>query len=126
MSARRKKILLVDDSSTMLLIEQRLLKDTAYDLVTAQSGEESLEKARLERPDLILMDVVMPGMGGLEACARLREREPTRDIPILVVTSQLEADRLGAPPPEVTEVVIKPFDRAALLARLRAHLGEPA
>ena len=86
----RKKILLVDDSSTVLLMERMILSKYAYDVVTAKDGAEGVEKAIAERPDLILMDVVMPRMDGFEACRRIREQEDTREIPVIMVTTRGE------------------------------------
>ena len=91
----RKKILLVDDSSTVLLMERTILSRSEYDVVTARDGQEGLEKARAEKPDLILMDVVMPRMDGIETCWRLREREDTRAIPVLLVTTRGELAAAG-------------------------------
>lgn len=64
----RKKILLVDDSSTILMMEKFILRNGPYDLVTATNGEEGVRKASEHLPDLILLDVIMPKMGGFEAC----------------------------------------------------------
>ena len=82
-----KKVLVVDDSRTALMMEREILeKGTPYHCVTASDGQEAVEKAKLERPDLILMDVVMPRMNGFEACKMMRQQQGTRDIPIVLVT----------------------------------------
>ena len=73
----RKKILVLDDSKTSLLMESMLLKRSQFDVVTANDGQEAVEVALAERPDAIVMDVVMPRMTGLEACCALRRREET-------------------------------------------------
>src|SRR6187549_1783737 len=83
-----KKILLVDDSPTVLLMERLLLQDGPYDLISASSGAEALERAFADHPQLILMDVVMPGMDGYEVCRRLRAEESTRTTPIILVTTR--------------------------------------
>jgi CheY-like chemotaxis protein len=73
-----KKILVVDDSKTALMMEREILeRRTTYQCVTASDGREAVEKAQQERPDLILMDVVMPNMNGFEACKMMRQ-QPTR------------------------------------------------
>ncbi len=69
----RKKILIVDDSATILMMERMILSKGPYELVTAANGEEAVKKAVSERPDLILMDVVMPKMNGFEAVRQIRE-----------------------------------------------------
>jgi DNA-binding response OmpR family regulator len=122
--ATRKKVLLVDDSETVLMVEKVVLGRGPYDVVTARDGEEALERAVMESPDLILLDVMMPRMNGFEVCKRLRELEATREIPIIFVTTRSEGEnveegyRLGG-----NDYVNKPFTGAELLAKLRTHLG---
>ncbi|HZU31392.1 MAG TPA: response regulator [Candidatus Angelobacter sp.] len=87
-----KKILLVDDSSTTLLIEEMTFrKHTQYGLVLARDGEEAVQKAIAEEPNLVLMDVIMPKMNGFEACREMRKHEALRKIPIIMVTSRGES-----------------------------------
>jgi CheY-like chemotaxis protein len=121
---RRKKILAVDDSRTALLVEKAILEET-FDVVTASSGEESLGRAATEAPDLVLMDLEMPGISGLEACRRLRAEPATRMTPIILVTSHSEAESLeGAFLHGCTDYVIKPIDGDELLLKVRSYLGE--
>ena len=120
----RKKILLVDDSKTVLLMTQMILKKGPYDIVVANDGCEGVEKAVAERPDLILMDLVMPRMNGLEAVRELRQREDTKSIPIIMVTTRGEAENVQAGYESgCTDYLTKPIDAVALLAKLRDHLG---
>src|ERR1051326_3951906 len=86
----RKKILLVDDTETILLMEKMILS-RSYDLVTAKNGEDAITRAIAEQPDLILMDVVMPKMDGLEACKQIKEIPGIGSIPIIMVTTRGEA-----------------------------------
>src|SRR5262245_29358633 len=86
-----KKILLVDDSNTVLLMERMILSHGRYELCTARNGKEGVERAREEHPDLILMDVMMPEMNGLDALAELRKDQNTRNIPVIMVTTRSEA-----------------------------------
>ena len=89
------KILLVDDSNTTLLMEETLFKQhTKYDVVMARDGREAVAKAIAEKPDLILMDVVMPKMDGFEACREIRKQKPLRTVPIILVTSRGEPDNV--------------------------------
>jgi CheY-like chemotaxis protein len=121
---RRKKILAVDDSRTALLVEKAILEAT-FDVVTASSGEESLGCAATEAPDLVLMDLEMPGISGLEACRRLRAEPSTSATPIILVTSHSEAESLeGAFRHGCTDYVIKPIDGDELLLKVRSYLGE--
>src|SRR5271157_4336571 len=86
-----KKILVVDDSKTALMMEREILeRRTSYQCVTASDGREAVEKAQRERPDLVLMDVVMPHMNGFEACKMMRQQPTTREIPIVLVTTRGE------------------------------------
>jgi DNA-binding response OmpR family regulator len=121
----RKKILLVDDSSTVLLMERMILQKSHYDVVTANDGQEGVERARSERPDLILMDVVMPRMDGFEACRRLREQEDTRSIPVIMVTTRGELQSVESGYASgCSDYVTKPINGLELLAKVRSCLGE--
>lgn len=121
----RKKILLVDDSNTVLMIVKMVLGAGAYELLEARNGREAVELAVAEKPDLILMDVVMPEMGGFEACEQLRRLPETSAIPIVMVTTRGEPHNIEAGyQAGATEYVTKPFNGPELLAVLRNHLGE--
>jgi len=121
----RKKILLVDDSSTVLLMERMILSKSEYDVVTAKDGQEGVEKALAERPDLILMDVVMPRMDGYEACRRIREQEDTRAIPVIMVTTRGELQSVETGYASgCTDYVTKPINGLELLAKVRSCLGQ--
>ncbi|MGE5617449.1 MAG: response regulator [Candidatus Woesearchaeota archaeon] len=117
-------ILCADDSVTALTMKQMLLRSNGYRVVTAQDGQEAVAKAESERPDLILMDVVMPKMTGFEAVQRIRANAATRQIPVIMVTTRAE--------PKVIETcyslgcndyVNKPVDGAVLLSKVRALVG---
>lgn len=121
----RKKILLVDDSNTILMMERMILTKGPYELVTASNGEEAIAKAATERPDLILMDVIMPKMDGFEACRRIRENEVTRDTPIIMVTTRGEAQNVETGfDSGCSDYVTKPINGPELLSKLRSLLGE--
>jgi CheY-like chemotaxis protein len=120
-----KKILLVDDSRTALMIERMILAQRSYDLVTASDGEEALTRAREERPDLILMDVVMPRLDGFSATRRLRAEPSTAAIPIILVTtrgepSQVETGFVAG----CSDYVTKPINSMELLVKVRNVLGD--
>jgi len=120
----RKKILAVDDSQTILLVERAIL-GSRFDVITAVSGEEGLGRASAEPPDLVLMDLEMPGIDGFETCRRLRAQAATRATPIILVTSHNEAQSLeGAFVHGCTDYVIKPIDEDELLLKVRSYLGE--
>lgn len=119
-----KKVLLVDDSVTVLLWEKMILKNKGYELLTASNGEEAVQRAIADRPDIIFLDVVMPVMDGLEACRRLRAHEATRDTPIIIVTTQGEEAAVEeGKAAGCTEYMTKPFNRVEFLERLRHYVG---
>lgn len=121
----RKKILLVDDSSTVLLMEKMILSKSEYDVVTARDGLEGIEKARAERPDLILMDVVMPRMDGFEAVRKLREDESTKAIPVIMVTTRGELQSVETGYASgCSDYVTKPINGLELLTKVRSCLGQ--
>ena len=121
-----KKVLLVDDSRTSLMMAQMILQQSPnYHCLTANNGEEAVEKALEHHPDIILMDVVMPTMNGFEACRRLRLHERTRNVPVLLVTTRSEPEyletgfRCGC-----DDYITKPVDGKELLRVLESYLGE--
>jgi CheY-like chemotaxis protein len=120
----RKKVLLVDDSSTVLLMEKMLLGRAAYDVITAADGAEAVDKARREAPDIILLDLVMPNVDGFEALKRLKSDETTRGIPVIMVTTKSETDKvqtafaLGC-----ADFTTKPIDGPDLLAKIKKLVG---
>ena len=120
-----KKVLLVDDSNTILMMEKMVLKKTPYQVITASNGEEGVARALAERPDLILMDVVMPKMNGFDAVRRLRQEAATRDIPVIMVTTRGEAANVEAGYESgCNDYVTKPIDSVELITKLRDQLGE--
>ncbi|HVG57120.1 MAG TPA: response regulator [Hyalangium sp.] len=120
-----KKILLVDDSPTVLLMEQLLLQNGPYELLSATSGAEAVERALKERPELILMDVVMPGMDGFEVCRVLRAKEETRTTPIILVTTRGGPEHVEMGYESgCSDYVTKPFDGNELRAKIESFLGQ--
>ena len=121
---QRKKILCVDDSATILMMERMILSKGPYDLVTASDGEEAVNKALVERPDLILMDIVMPRMNGFDACRRLRQEEATRGTPVIMVTTRGEVQNMeNGFESGCNDYVTKPINATELLTKLRNYLG---
>ena len=101
-----------------------MLSDEPYDLVTASDGAQAVEAAERERPDLILMDMVMPRMTGLEACRAIRTSRFGKAIPVILVTTRGEPAHVRAGYEHgCTDYVTKPIDRSELLAKVRAYAG---
>ncbi|HSM79124.1 MAG TPA: response regulator transcription factor [Bryobacteraceae bacterium] len=118
MSAGR--ILVVDDEPQMRRIMLSLLSAQGYEVTAALTGEEALEKVRAEQFDLVLLDVNMPGMGGMEACRELRRGS---DIGIIMLTVRdSERDKVDALDAGADDYITKPFGSPELLARIRATL----
>ncbi len=121
----RKKILLVDDSGTILMMEKMILAREPYDLVTAKDGREAIEKAATERPDLILLDVVMPHLTGFEVLEELRANESTRSTPVILVTTRGEAANVEAGyAGGCNDYVTKPINSVELITKVRNYLAD--
>ena len=120
----KKKVLLVDDSNTVLLMEKMILSRGPYEIVIARDGLEAVAKAKSERPDVILLDVMMPNLDGLSACAAIRSNPETAGIPIIMVTTRGEEQNIEtAFRNGCTDYVTKPINGAELLAKLHDALG---
>jgi CheY-like chemotaxis protein len=120
----RKKILLVDDAETILMME-RMILGREYDLLIAKDGQEAVEKADTERPDLILLDIVMPVMNGIEACRKIRSNPSTSTMPIIMVTTRGNEDNVKAAfESGCNEYVTKPINKAELLDKIKKLLGQ--
>ena len=120
-----KKILLVDDSNTVLLMERMILSQGRYELLTARNGVEGVARAKADRPDLILLDVMMPEMNGLDALAAIRADDSTHGIPVIMVTTRSEADSMETGYARgCNDYVTKPVNSSELLTKVRNLLGE--
>jgi CheY-like chemotaxis protein len=119
-----KKILLVDDSATVRLMERMVLGKQPYQLVEAHDGADGVQAARAERPDLIIMDVVMPNMDGIEALRRIRAEEALRAIPVIMVTTRGEPEHVERGyAAGCNDYVTKPINGPEFLTKVRQALG---
>jgi CheY-like chemotaxis protein len=121
-----KKILLVDDSYTARLVNRMIFSQKSnYVLVSASDGKEAVELAHTEKPDLILMDVVMPRMTGLEACRALKKDAATHKIPVILLTTRGEEKYVQEGYASgCSHYLTKPVNDVELLDLLKAYLGE--
>jgi two-component system, OmpR family, KDP operon response regulator KdpE len=113
-------ILVVDDEPQLRRAMKATLVDLGYSVIEAKTGEEALQRLREDNPDLVLLDLNMPGIGGLETCRAIRE---TRDVPIIVLSVRnTERDKVQALDAGADDYVTKPFGIQELLARIRAAM----
>lgn len=117
-------ILVVDDKPENIRLLFEALQEGGYRTLAAVNGERAVEQAELAGPDLILLDVMMPGIDGFETCRRLKRREATRGIPVIFVTALGETvDKLRGFEAGGVDYLTKPLQHEEVLARVRAHLG---
>jgi twitching motility two-component system response regulator PilH len=116
-----KNILVVDDSPTDLKYLTDLLAKNGYQVVTAQNADEALAKAKQLRPDLVLMDVVMPGQSGFQATRALTKDEATKQIPVIICTTKgQDTDKAWGMKQGARDYIVKPVKGPELLAKISA------
>ena len=114
-------ILIVEDESALVTMLRYNLERDGYRIVEARDGEEALMVVREERPDLVLLDWMLPLMSGLEVCRQLRRRTETRDVPIIILTARgEELDKVRGLDAGADDYITKPFSPTELMARIRA------
>jgi twitching motility two-component system response regulator PilH len=119
------RVLIVDDSPTDIQNLKAILQKAGHDVVEASSGHDVLERVRLEKPDLVIMDVVMPGVNGFQATRTLSKDPGTAHIPVIVVSSKSqETDRVWALRQGAREYMVKPVKETDLIAKISALLGD--
>jgi twitching motility two-component system response regulator PilH len=115
------KVLVVDDSPTERHFLSEILSKQGYQVIMAESGEEAMEKAKSQRPDLILMDVVMPGLNGFQATRALTRDEETKHIPVIMCTSKgQETDKVWGMRQGARDYLVKPINPDELLRKIAA------
>lgn len=123
MSAR---LVIADDSATILALVSLALKKEGYEPVTATNGPDALALIREHRPELVILDALMPGMNGYDVCRALREDvDALRPHVMMLTAGGREADKTLASEVGIDEFVTKPFSPSALRARVREILGDP-
>jgi twitching motility two-component system response regulator PilH len=115
------KIMVVDDSPTERFFLGGLLSKQGYQVVTAESGEEAISKAKQEKPDLIIMDVVMPGLNGFQATRAISKDDETKDIPVIMCTTKgQETDKVWGMRQGAKDYIVKPVNQDELLKKITA------
>jgi len=118
------KILIAEDSTTDLEYIKNALKETGHELIVAMDGEEAERKAKTERPDLIILDVIMPKKNGYQVCRDLKRDDNYKNIPIIMVTSKSqESDKFWGKKQGADEYITKPFEPIDLLLAVKKYLS---
>ena len=124
MNISELKILAVDDNPINLKLLDRTLSNNNFNVVSASSGEDALETANREKPDLILLDVIMPRMDGYQTCKILKENNDTKHIPVIFLSAKNETvDKAKGLALGAVDYLTKPFDPVEIIARIRTHLA---
>jgi two-component system response regulator VicR len=120
------KIMVVDDEPDVVDLVKLVLESDGFNVVTAYSGKEALEKINKEMPDLVLLDIMMPGMDGWEVYSRIRANPKTKDIPVAMLTAKSQSidKMIGLHVVKVNDYITKPFGRSELLERVKRILKE--
>lgn len=122
--APRPSILIVDDTPVNVAVLAEHLVGQGFSVMVAQDGEEGIERALFAPPDLILLDVMMPGIGGFETCRKLKSLDATKDIPVIFMTALSDiGDKIAAYKLGGVDYVTKPFHAEEVLARINTHLS---
>ena len=116
-----KKIMVVDDSPTERAFMDGMLKKRGYEVLLVDSGEAAIERSKSDQPDLILMDVVMPGLNGFQATRAITREEKTKHIPVIICTTKdQETDKIWGLRQGAKDYVTKPLQESELLEKIRA------
>lgn len=122
-----KKILLADDEPDIVMILKRYLEVDGYEVVTANDGQEAMDKIANDTFDLLILDVMMPKMNGWEACKKLKSDSKTSGIPVIILTAKSQdTDALMSYECGADEYATKPFDYNVISATIKKLLGEQA
>lgn len=118
----KKKILMVDDERDFVDMVKMRLEKNGYEVIPAYNGKEALEKGKIDKPDLILLDILMPELDGYSTLKELKQIETTKDIPVLVLTAKTGMKDLFEVE-GIADYIIKPFEAEDLLLRIKRALS---
>jgi two-component system alkaline phosphatase synthesis response regulator PhoP len=119
------KILVVDDEAYLLQILDFSLNAEGYEVVTAGDGEQAINKAKAEQPDLIVLDIMMPKIDGYEACRKLKQDPGMKDVPVILLTAKgRDIDRKLGLEVGADDYITKPFSPSKLLEKIGSFLGD--
>jgi len=118
-----KKILIVDDNELMIDVMTYILMNSGYEVISLTNGDNVFNNIKLNRPDLIILDAILPGMDGREICQLLKLNESTRDLPVIICSGDYTIDEAmkqkGAP----NDILHKPFDISSLIEKVDHQLA---
>lgn len=118
------RILIVDDSPTEIHVLKTMLEKHGFEAFSAESGEKGVEAAIAEKPDMVLMDIVMPGMNGFQATRKISTNAETKDIPVIIVTTKdQETDRVWGLRQGAKDYLTKPVDEKMLIEKINSLLA---
>ena len=119
----KAKILIIDDEQGIVELVSLMLKARDYSIVSALEGQDGLDKAKAEQPDLILLDIMMPGMDGYAVCLKLKSSKDTKNIPVVIISGKAEREAivkthsLGG-----IDFIVKPFNLPTLLGKIGKYI----
>lgn len=120
-----KKILITEDSPTLLAMMKDALEEAGYATITAMDGQEALDKTKKEKPDLIILDLMLPKVDGYKVCAMLKMNEDYASIPIIIVTARgSEQDRKLGDQVRADAYITKPYQHETVLAKIKELLKD--
>ncbi|MCP4351785.1 MAG: response regulator [Desulfobacterales bacterium] len=122
-TSTKASILIVDDNHLNLTVLFECLNESGFKILIAEDGESAITRADFAKPDLILLDIMMPGIDGFETCRRLKEKETTKNIPIIFMTAMTDpVDKIRGFGMGAVDYVTKPFHQEEVIARITTHL----
>ena len=121
-----KTVLIVEDEEAVRELEKFILEQVGYDVMEARDGLEGLTKAEFRKPDVILLDLMMPDVSGGRMFDEMKRHPATAGIPIIVVTGKPDAHQIFDDQIGPDNVIMKPFEAETLLSRIEAHVGGPS
>lgn len=122
---KKKKLLFIDDEADLVKVVTFRLENAGYEVISALDGQEGLDKARGEKPDLIILDLMLPKVDGYKVCRMLKSDERYKGIPIIMFTARAqEADKKMGKEVGADAYIVKPFEPEILLAKVKEFLGE--
>ncbi|MFO8053324.1 MAG: response regulator [Candidatus Omnitrophota bacterium] len=122
--AANKKILIADDEPDFVELVSMRLEVNGYDVISAKDGQEAIDKTKSDKPDLLILDLMMPNVDGFEVCRMLKFDDDFKDLPVIVLSAlDQQQDREKAVEAGADEYFIKPFDLSLLLTKIKSLVG---